>query len=108
MDTERAQLIQRVEELSAELQNARAALARAAHHKETLVAQIDHELRTALNAIIGLSESLQDGIYGRVTRRQQEALSQIQETGHELIVRVAQILREPDVPPPESYRQHGK
>jgi signal transduction histidine kinase len=46
---------------------------------------MSHELRTPLNGILGLSEALDEGIYGDLTVKQHEALQTITASGIHLL-----------------------
>ena len=89
---ERALLAQRVEERTAELSIANAELARAARIKDEFLATISHELRTPLTAILGMSESLQENIFGVMNEDQNEALRYIEESGRHLLDLINDIL----------------
>jgi PAS domain S-box-containing protein len=53
--------------------------------KSTFVSIASHELRTPLNAILGYTEMLQEGVYGKLTNRQQGAMERLMSnTGHML------------------------
>ncbi|MBF0352936.1 MAG: SpoIIE family protein phosphatase [SAR324 cluster bacterium] len=60
--------------------------------KDEFLANTSHELRTPLNGIIGLSESLLDGIGGAVTPIQYHNLSMIMQSGKRLSHLVNDIL----------------
>jgi PAS domain S-box-containing protein len=89
---ERAQLAQRVDERTAELQTANAELARAARLKDEFLAVMSHELRTPLNAILGMSEILRENVYGPLNEAQQNALRHIEEGGRHLLELINDIL----------------
>jgi signal transduction histidine kinase/ActR/RegA family two-component response regulator len=99
LQAERASLIQRVEEQTAELKVANAALlgtneelARAARAKDEFLAGMSHELRTPLTAILGMSESLQEYVYGPLTERQMGSLKTIETSGRHLLELINDIL----------------
>jgi PAS domain S-box-containing protein len=89
---ERAQLAQRVEERTAELQMLNAELARAARLKDEFLATMSHELRTPLNAVLGMSEILRDNIYGPLNEAQLGAVRHIEESGRHLLELINDIL----------------
>src|SRR6266536_2540856 len=89
---ERALLARRVEERTADLSAANAALARAARLKDEFLASMSHELRTPLNAVLGLSEALQEEIYGPLTEQQRRSLHSIEESGRHLLELINDIL----------------
>jgi len=89
---ERNQLAQRVAERTAELSYANAALARASRMKDEFLASMSHELRTPLTAILGLSESLQDFVYGALNPDQLKSLEIIESSGRHLLKLINDIL----------------
>jgi signal transduction histidine kinase/CheY-like chemotaxis protein len=89
---ERALLARRVAERTAELSAANAELARAVRLKDEFLASMSHELRTPLNGILGLSEALQEGIYGDLTLKQQDSLHTITASGMHLLGLINDIL----------------
>ena len=99
LQAERASLIQRVEEQTAELKVTNTALirtneelARAARAKDEFLAGMSHELRTPLTAILGMSESLQEYVYGPLTERQMGSLKTIEASGRHLLELINDIL----------------
>jgi len=74
------------------LNRANANLARAARAKDEFLANMSHELRTPLNTILGLSESLQEHVYGLLNARQRKALQNIEESGRHLLALINDIL----------------
>jgi signal transduction histidine kinase len=53
--------------------------------KEEFVASMSHELRSPLNAVMGLSEALQENVYGPLTEDQRRSLVTIEESGRKLL-----------------------
>ena len=92
LELERNQLVQRVEERTADLSRANSNLARALRVKDEFLANMSHELRTPLNAILGLSESLAEQIAGPLNDKQQKYISTISESGHHLLSLINDIL----------------
>jgi signal transduction histidine kinase/ActR/RegA family two-component response regulator len=92
LQEERASLARRVEERTAELREANEKLARAAHLKDEFLAGISHELRTPLNTILGVSEALQEQVYGLLNEKQHQALGNIDESGRHLLALINDIL----------------
>lgn len=89
---ERTLLARRVDEQTADLRRANAELARAARMKDEFLANMSHELRTPLNTILGLSEALQEQVYGTLHERQVRALRNIEESGRHLLALINDIL----------------
>jgi signal transduction histidine kinase/DNA-binding response OmpR family regulator len=89
---ERALLAQRVAERTAELSAANAELGRAARLKDEFLASMSHELRTPLNSVLGLSESMQEEVYGPINDRQRQTLRHIEESGRHLLELINDIL----------------
>jgi len=89
---ERAELARRVAERTAELSAANAELARAARLKDEFLAAMSHELRTPLSAVLGLSEALQEEVYGPLAEKQLKPLRRIEEAGHHLLELINDVL----------------
>ncbi len=85
-------LEQQVEERASELRVANAELARASRLKDEFLANMSHELRTPLNVILGMSESLQEEVYGSVNERQLRSLRMIENSGRHLLTLITDIL----------------
>jgi len=92
LEEERALLAQRVDERTADLSTANAALARAARLKDEFLANMSHELRTPLNTVLGMAESIAEGIFGDVSDDQRQALGNIAESGRHLLALINDIL----------------
>jgi signal transduction histidine kinase len=71
---------------------ANAELEHAARHKDEFLASMSHELRTPLNTILGMTETLQEGIFGTITDEQTEALGDIEASGRHLLALINDIL----------------
>ncbi|MDM8545468.1 ATP-binding response regulator [Candidatus Venteria ishoeyi] len=82
----------RVAERTEELNELNNALSKTLNFKEEFLSLMSHELHTPLNAIFGLAEALQDGIYGEVTPLQQQRLIMIQKSGKQLLQLIDTIL----------------
>jgi signal transduction histidine kinase len=89
---ERAFLARRIEERTADLSAANAELARTARLKDEFLANMSHELRTPLNVILGLSEALQENVYGICNERQATAVQGIEQSGRHLLMLINDIL----------------
>ncbi|MCG6863097.1 MAG: response regulator [Chromatiaceae bacterium] len=89
---ERANLAQRVRERTAELDRANEELARTAQAKDEFLAAMSHELRTPLTSILGLSETMGDGLLGRLTEQQAKATRTIHENGSHLLELINDVL----------------
>ncbi len=82
----------RLAKRTAELEKANAELKRVAKLKDEFLANMSHELRTPLSAILGLAETLAEGIYGPLSPRQQKAIQEITESGNHLLELINGIL----------------
>jgi PAS domain S-box-containing protein len=69
-----------------------ALLESAARLKDEFLAMMSHELRTPLNVVLGMSEVLQEEIYGPLNDRQLKSLRMIKESGHRLLEIITDIL----------------
>ena len=81
--------------LSAQLKTAReriAELEASDTHKTQILANISHDLRTPLTAVITHAEILRDGILGPLSARQLESIAGIINGGHQLLKQVGEIL----------------
>jgi PAS domain S-box-containing protein len=75
-----------------QLVTANAELERASRAKDEFLAAVSHELRTPLNGVLGLSEALDEGVYGPLAGPQQRALGRIQEAGKHLLDLINELL----------------
>jgi PAS domain S-box-containing protein len=92
MEAERALLAQRVVEQTGELRVANAARVRAAQLQDEFLANMSHELRTPLSGILGLTEALQEGIYGALTPTQTRTIRLVEDSGQHLLTLITDIL----------------
>lgn len=92
LETERASLALRVDERTFELKRANAELARAGRMKDEFLATMSHEFRTPLHTILGMTEALQEEIFGPLVPKQHNALTNIQESGRHLLSLIKDIL----------------
>ncbi len=60
--------------------------------KSTFLANISHELRNPLNSILGITEALQDEVYGSVSDEQRQSLNMLKSSGQNLLELINQIL----------------
>jgi PAS domain S-box-containing protein len=74
------------------LQEANLQLREATRMKDEFLATMSHELRTPLNGVLGLTEALREGIYGKVDERQAGVLSRVEESGRHLLDLINDIL----------------
>ncbi len=77
---------------SEQLSEANQELARASRLKDEFLASMSHELRTPLNGILGVSESLREGVYGPLNPRQQRAMLDVEDCGRHLLALINDIL----------------
>jgi PAS domain S-box-containing protein len=92
IEAERALLAQQVEEQTAELRVADAAVRRAAQLKDQFLANMTHELRTPLSMILNLTRALQEGIYGPLSADQNQSIRMVEESGQRLLTLITDIL----------------
>lgn len=67
-------------------------LKKADQAKTEFLATLSHELKTPLNAILGFSEMLRDGLDGEMTPRQQAHLDEVVQAGGHLLALVDNLL----------------
>jgi len=89
---ERRQMADDLRRQAEELADANVALANAAQMKDEFLASMSHELRTPLAGILGLTETLREEVYGPLNDRQQNALRNIDSSGHHLLDLINDIL----------------
>lgn len=75
-----------------ELRRTNAQLERATRLKDEFMANMSHELRTPLYSILGLSEVLQQEVYGVLNAEQLRSLSTIEQSGQHLLELINEIL----------------
>jgi len=92
LEDEKVNLVRRVEERTAELRVSNAELAKAARLKDEFLASMSHELRTPLNSILGLSEALQEEVFGTLNQKQLKSLHTIEQSGKHLLSLINEIL----------------
>lgn len=85
-------LYDEVERRAQELHVVNTQLAQAARIKDEFLASVSHELRTPLTAILGLTQSLQEDLYGPLSAVQQSVLRNIDQSGRHLLALITDIL----------------
>ncbi|MCW8921091.1 MAG: HAMP domain-containing protein, partial [Sedimenticola sp.] len=89
---EKSLLAERVNRRTHALNIANAELAQAAKTKDMFLATMSHELRTPLTTIMGLTEMLQDALYGPINSGQKRSLATVQESSRHLLTLINDIL----------------
>ncbi|MFN8380700.1 MAG: PAS domain S-box protein [Anaerolineales bacterium] len=74
------------------MRNANLEMARAMRMKDEFLASMSHELRTPLNGILGLSEALQEDVYGPLNEKQKATVIHIENSGRHLLDLISDIL----------------
>jgi signal transduction histidine kinase len=69
-----------------------AELEQASRAKSNFLASMSHELRTPMNAILGFTEMIRDGLYGEVPAEIQEPVSDIHTCGKQLLGLINNVL----------------
>lgn len=64
----------------------------AARLKTQLFANVSHDLRTPINAVIGFAEMLGEGVYGQLSSEQARVLKRIDRNARELLLQVNDLL----------------
>jgi len=75
-----------------ELEYANRMLEEASKMKDNFLASMSHELRTPLTSILGLTEALQQGVYGKLAPRQFDSLKHISQSSEHLLSLINDIL----------------
>ncbi|MCC5606611.1 sensor histidine kinase [Nostoc sp. CHAB 5834] len=65
--------------------------------KRTFLGNMSHELRTPLNSILGITEALQNEVYGTVNEEQRQSLNTLESSGKNLLELINQILELTDI-----------
>jgi two-component system cell cycle sensor histidine kinase PleC len=92
LKNERAELIDRLHEVSAETEAARRQAQEASRAKSAFLANMSHELRTPLNAIIGFSDIIRSRSIGAGVDKYQEYGGFIHGSGHKLLNLINDLL----------------
>jgi hypothetical protein len=74
------------------LQESNQILARATRLKDEFLANMSHELRTPLNSILGITEILQEEMYGEINPKQKQFLETLENSGRHLLSLINDIL----------------
>jgi len=75
-----------------QLQVLNAELEQASRAKSNFLASMSHELRTPMNAILGFTEMIRDGLYGEVPSEIQDPVSDIHTCGKQLLGLINNVL----------------
>ncbi|MBI4785249.1 MAG: PAS domain S-box protein [Oscillatoriophycideae cyanobacterium NC_groundwater_1537_Pr4_S-0.65um_50_18] len=75
-----------------QLTHTNAELIRATRLKDEFLANMSHELRTPLNVILGMTEGLQEEVFGTLNDRQKKAVSTVERSGKHLLSLINDIL----------------
>ncbi len=81
-----------IERMNRELRETNRRLQAMDSMKTQFVSNVSHELRTPLNAILGYAELLKEGLYGKMSDAQKEALDHIIASGNYLLNLINQLL----------------
>lgn len=65
--------------------------------KSTFLGNISHQLRTPLTSILGITEALQNQVYGPVNEEQSQSLNTLESNGKNLLELINQILELTDI-----------
>lgn len=63
--------------------------------RDQILASMNHDLRTPLNAVIGFAQIIESEIFGKVNPQYLEYARHIQESGYELLARIEDLLDHP-------------
>ena len=88
----KAQILVECRKTEAQLHQTNQELTRVTRLKDEFLASMSHEFRTPLNAILGITEGLQGGIYGSVNSDQIGALQTLERSGFHLLDLINDIL----------------
>jgi PAS domain S-box-containing protein len=84
--------ISTLKQIEYELRDAKARAEAASRAKSQFLANISHEVRTPLNAVLGYTEMLLDGLYGDVPTRAKEPLTRVEANGKHLLALINDVL----------------
>jgi len=92
MSRELHQLYDEQRRAAHQLQVLNAELEQASRAKSNFLASMSHELRTPMNAILGFTEMIRDGLYGDIPPEIQEPVSDIHTCGKQLLGLINNVL----------------
>ncbi|HSE05982.1 MAG TPA: ATP-binding protein [Methylomirabilota bacterium] len=92
MSRELHQLYDEQRRAAHQLRALNAELEQASRAKSNFLASMSHELRTPMNAILGFTEMIRDGLYGEVPLEIQEPVSDIHTCGKQLLGLINNVL----------------
>lgn len=92
LEATRAELEQRVQVRTRELQAAKDLAESADRLKSSFLATMSHELRTPLNSIIGFTGILLEGLAGDLNDEQTKQLRMVQTSAHRLLALITEVL----------------
>ncbi|BAU64010.1 Multi-sensor Hybrid Histidine Kinase [Stanieria sp. NIES-3757] len=89
---ERKQAEAKLQEMNQQLELSNRQLERATSLKDEFLANMSHEFRTPLNTILGMSEALQEEVFGNLNEEQQKTIVTIESSGRHLLELINDIL----------------
>ena len=92
MSRELHELYEAQRQASHQLRVLNAELEQASRAKSNFLASMSHELRTPMNAILGFTEMIRDGLYGEIPPDIQEPVSDIHTCGKQLLGLINNVL----------------
>lgn len=87
-----AGVLRLVHQKEAELKTANRQLREASRLKDEFLANVTHEFRTPIHGILGLVETLRDGVYGELVGNQERAIDGIDRSAANLLAMVDDLL----------------